>query len=322
MQRRPRAPRLLVTLAVLLLVVSTATGAGAANDPALDWWTIETPHFRVHYEKNLEPVAERVALLSEDIHRRLIGPMGRVPRKRTEVLITDVTDNSNGSATSNPTNIVRLFVTSPGDLSSLGDYDDWMLGLQTHEYTHILHTDNSSGVPGIINAVLGTTLVPNQLQPRWILEGLAVVYESEFSSGGRIRSSLFDAFLRADYLDDNFATLAQMSSQPRRYPGGTMYYLYGGRFMRWIADVLRTGRVRRSGHRLRRADRAVRDQSRHQATDRADLCRALRGVPRPPQAPLQEADARREAPRTSRRQAHHVARTDVAIPTIRAETGP
>lgn len=233
---RHRAPRLVAVL-VALVFLSIATGARAANDPDLDWWTIETAHFRIHYEKNLEPVAERLARVSEEIHDRISGPMNHSPDARTEVLITDVTDGSNGSATAIPQNIIRLFVTSPGDLSSLGDYDDWQLGLQTHEYTHILHTDNISGVPSIINAVLGKTLVPNQLQPRWILEGLAVVFESAYSSAGRIRSSLFDMFLRADYLDDNLAGLAQMSSSPRRYPGGTIYYLYGGRFLQWIADV-------------------------------------------------------------------------------------
>ena len=235
--RTRRSVRHVMLFLAALLLVSFERTAWAANDPALDWWTIETEHFRIHYEKNLEPVAERMARMSEAIHRRIAGPLGNRPDKRTEVLLTDVTDNSNGSATATPTNIIRLFVTAPGDLSSLGDYDDWQLGLQTHEYTHILHVDNISGVPDIINSVLGTTLVPNQLQPRWILEGLAVVFESEFSSAGRIRSSLFDMFLRADYLDDNLADLSQMSSAPRRYPGGTLYYLYGGRFLQWIADI-------------------------------------------------------------------------------------
>ncbi len=230
-------PASLVALLSVLASLLLAATSHAAGDPELEWWTLETEHFRIHFEKRLEPVAERLARVSEEIHERIAGPMGYRPDVRTEVLITDVTDGSNGSATSLPTNTIRLFVTSPSDLSSLGDYDDWQLGLQTHEYTHILHTDNVSGVPAIINTVLGKTLVPNQIQPRWILEGLAVVYESEFSSGGRIRSSLFDMFLRADYLEDNFATLAQMSSAPRRFPEGTIYYLYGGRFMRWIADV-------------------------------------------------------------------------------------
>jgi WD40-like Beta Propeller Repeat/Omp85 superfamily domain len=215
-----------------------ARPASAVNDPALDWWTIETAHFRIHYEKNLEPVAEKLARLSESIHGRLIGPMGYDPGdEKTEVALTDVTDSANGSATALPYNTVRLFVTAPDDLSPLGDYEDWMLGLMTHEYVHILHVDNVSGIPSIANVLLGKTLIPNQVQPRWLIEGLATLLESTYTSGGRVRSSLFDMQIRADFLDDNVATLAEMSSDARRWPQGTLWYLYGSRFLRWITDI-------------------------------------------------------------------------------------
>lgn len=229
--------RALCLWAVLSAIVLWSGRAHAASDPDLDWWTIETKHFRIHYEKRLEPLAERLARLSEAIHERLVGPLGYRPSQRTEVALTDVTDNANGSATALPMNTVRLFVTAPGDLSPLADYDDWQLGLMTHEYTHILHVDNVSGVPSIVNRILGKTLVPNQLQPRWIIEGLAVVAESAFTSGGRIRSSLFDMYLRADFLEDNVARLDQISSPALRWPQGNLWYLYGSRFLQWIVDV-------------------------------------------------------------------------------------
>jgi hypothetical protein len=238
------SPRLLCALGVLALILSMASRAGAAGDPDLVWRTIETEHFRVHFEKNLQPIAERVAALSESIHQRLTGPLGYTPRERTEVLLTDNTDSANGSATSTPFNAVRLFVTAPDDMSPLGDYDDWYLGLMTHEYTHILHVDNTSGIPAIINAVLGKTYNPNQIQPRWIIEGLATVAESQFTSGGRIRSTLFDMFLRADVIEDNIAGLDQISSNSTRWPQGTLFYLYGSRFLHWIQEVYGPGVMR------------------------------------------------------------------------------
>lgn len=222
---------------VFLAWLLAPTRAQAANDPRLDYWTIETDHFHIHYEKRLEPVAERVAALSEAIHDQLVGPLGYVPDEVTEVAITDTTDSANGSATALPYNTVRLFVTAPGDLSPLADTDDWYLGLMTHEYTHILHIDNVSGVPTLINAILGKTYTPNQIQPRWIIEGLAVVAESAFTSAGRIRSSVFDMYLRADFLANNVARLDQISNPARRWPQGNLWYLYGSRFMQWIADV-------------------------------------------------------------------------------------
>lgn len=226
-----------VWCAALAIIVLCVRGAHAGGDPDLEWWTIETAHFRVHYERNLETIALRVARLSEAIHGRLAGPLGYAPSSKTEVVLTDVTDLANGSASALPYNNVRLFVTAPGDMSPLADYDDWYLGLMTHEYTHILHVDNVSGVPSVLNAVLGKTLAPNQLQPRWIIEGLAVVTESAHTTGGRIRASMFDMLLRADVLADNVVRLDQLSSDARRWPQGTLFYLYGSRFLQWIADV-------------------------------------------------------------------------------------
>jgi WD40-like Beta Propeller Repeat/Omp85 superfamily domain len=208
-----------------------------AGDPELDWWTIETTHFRVHYDRPLEPIAARVAALAETIQERVTGSLGYAPRTFTEIVLTDDTDSANGSATALPYNIIRLYVTAPEDLSTLGDYDDWYLELLTHEYTHVAHIDNISGLPAVVNAVIGKTVAPNQVQPRWIIEGLAVVSESEHTSAGRIRSSLFDMFLRADVLDDHIAGLDQFSSSPVRWPQGNLWYLYGSRFLRWITDV-------------------------------------------------------------------------------------
>lgn len=232
-----RRPTLATLALALALAVVSAPRAARAGDPDLQWWTLETNHFRIHYARGLEPVADRVAELSEVIYDRVGDSLGYAPRSRTELVITDDTDDANGSATSLPFNTIRLFVSAPGDLSPLGDYDDWYLELLTHEFTHVAHIDNTSGLPALLNAILGKTFSPNQVQPRWIIEGLAVVHESRHSSAGRMRSSLFDMFLRADVLEDNIAGLDQISSSPSRWPQGNLWYLYGSRFLGWISDL-------------------------------------------------------------------------------------
>jgi hypothetical protein len=130
-----------------------------------------------------------------------------------------------------------MFATAPDDMSPLGDYEDWVLELLTHEYSHVLHVDNITGIPAILNAILGKSYAPNQTQPRWILEGLAVVMESEHTAGGRLRSSQFDMYLRSDVLENNLATLDEFSNPARRWPGGNVWYLYGAKFIEWIADL-------------------------------------------------------------------------------------
>jgi hypothetical protein len=233
---RRAAARALKT-AALGATLLAPSAAHAIGDPDLRWQTIETPHFRVHSPTTLDPVATRVASLSESIQARLGEALGYVPSGVTHIVITDDTDSANGSATALPFNVIRLYATAPEDLSPLGDYDDWYLDLVTHEDTHILHIDNVSGVSSLVNAILGKTLAYNQIQPRWIIEGLAVLNESHQTSAGRLRSALFDMYLRADVLGDRIAGLDQISSSALRWPQGNLWYLYGSRFLGWITDV-------------------------------------------------------------------------------------
>jgi hypothetical protein len=230
--------RLQLWIALVVCVVCFFTTKSVhAGDPYLEWYTLTTPRFRVTYHMGLERQAQSTATLLESVHRRLSPQLGWKPKEVTEVLLTDVTDAANGSATALPYNAVRLFVTAPDDMSPLGEYDDWLTELVTHEYTHVLHVDNISGLPALLNAVAGKTSAPNQAQPRWILEGLAVAMETQHTGGGRLRSSQFDMILRADILEGRMAHIDQISNPARRWPGGNLWYLYGGAFIGWITDV-------------------------------------------------------------------------------------
>jgi Omp85 superfamily domain/WD40-like Beta Propeller Repeat len=227
---------LAVAVALAALFVS-ARAARAADDPKLLWKSIETPHFRITYYSTEDEIVEHVATLAEGIYRRLSPAVGWTPSERTEILVTDQTDSANGLTTALPYNQILLNVTAPDDMSPLGDVDDWYLELVTHEYTHVLHTDHITGVPALVNRILGKTLAPNQVEPHWMLEGLAVFEESTQTSGGRLRSSMWNMFMRADVLEDNVAPLDVVSNTPRRWPGGNVWYVYGSFFMQWIAET-------------------------------------------------------------------------------------
>lgn len=211
--------------------------ARAAGDPNLQWWTVETPHFRIHYYKGLEPAAEKVAAMAEGVNARLAAVLGHELNDVTHIVLSDHTDDANGYADAFPYNSIHMWVTAPEDLSALGDYDDWQLELVTHEHTHVIHTDSTGGIPGLVNRITGKWWLPNRAQPKWILEGLAVLEETKHTTGGRLRSSLFDMYLRTDVLEHRLASLDQMSNYVRRWPQGNIWYLYGSQFLRWIADV-------------------------------------------------------------------------------------
>lgn len=229
--------RAFVACVTALVAFAVARDASAVGDPTLVWETWKTKHFEVHAHSGLRPMAKRIAEICEDVNARLAPVMAFEPKEVVHVVLTDDTDSANGSATALPYDTVRLFVTAPDDISPLADYDDWYIELVTHEYTHILHTDNISGLPAIYDAIFGKVYSPNQLQPRWLLEGLAVLLETKYTSGGRNRSSTFDMYLRADVLEDNIAPLDQVSHSPKRWPQGNLWYLYGSHFLEYIDDV-------------------------------------------------------------------------------------
>jgi hypothetical protein len=230
-----------VKKAISALLAALSLGSYAshahAGDPRLEWYTLSTPHFRVNFHGGLEPLARRAAAISENLYHTLGEHLDQRPSEVVEILLTDDSDFANGSAGAVPYDAIRLFVTAPDDMSALGDYDDWLNELLTHEYTHILHVDNVSGLPAVLNKLMGKTVIPNQWQPRWVLEGLAVAMETAHTSGGRLRSSQFDMYMRADVLEDHFAGLDQMSGSPRRFPGGNLWYLYGSEFISYINDT-------------------------------------------------------------------------------------
>lgn len=244
--QRPWAVPWAALCAVLwaLLLASSAR----AGDPELLWRTIETEHFRITYHEPIGEAAQRLARLAEIAHRSLAPVLAHTPRFRTEVLLTDDTDYANGSATALPFTTMRLYLTAPDDRSELTDYDDWLYALFIHEYTHILHLDTVNGLPRWVNYLLGfgvnTLYAPNQIQPRWFIEGLAVFEETERTSGGRLRSTIFDMYLRAHTLEEKFLRLDQVTNNTRLFPRGNVAYLYGSAFLRYLArrfgeDVLK-----------------------------------------------------------------------------------
>src|SRR5262249_5946829 len=146
------------------------------------------------------------------------------------------TDSSNGFATVLPLNHIGLFATAPDALSDLNDHDDWLYSLVAHEYTHILHLDTMGWIPRLYNRLAGKSWAPNNVQPRWFVEGLAVDEESERSAGGRNRNAIFDMYLRVAVLEGRELDLDAVSSGPLFWPHGNAAYVYGSHFMKYIAD--------------------------------------------------------------------------------------
>ena len=234
-------------VALALLAIAAAARSAHAGDPERQWRTIESEHFVITYYAPLDEVARRVAVVAEHAHRTLSVALDHQPDEKCQILITDDTDGSNGFANVIPRNAITLFATAPTGSSDLNDHDDWLYGLVAHEYTHIMHLDTIGGLPRIVDGVVGKIWAPNQIQPRWIIEGIAVYEETKRSAGGRNRNTTFDMYLRVPTLEGKALSLDQITGLPIYFPQGNAAYVYGSHFIRYVFD--------------RYGDRALRDMS-------------------------------------------------------------
>ncbi|MEZ4459807.1 MAG: hypothetical protein R3E66_08760 [bacterium] len=227
--------RLFAQFAGLVLVMVFGSVAWAIDDPELEYFTIETPHFYVHYHTGAEDLAMKVAITCEEAHAALVPLLDWVPAK-THVNVIDKSDIANGSANVYGRNLMNIYGMAPEADSVLGFYDDWIRVLVYHEYVHILHIDTRGSIFPYLNAVLGKVFSPNQTLPRWYVEGLATYHESNRTRGGRVRGALWDMWARAAALEGTFADLGAATGAPVQWPSGYSAYLYGSLFLNWVFE--------------------------------------------------------------------------------------
>ena len=96
---------------------------GPAADSA--WLTLETPHFELRFYPEEREFAERAARRRDAY--RLVHPLPRLATEGTiSVLLTDQTDQANGSASSVPYNFISAFGAPPDGMDELSDFDDFV----------------------------------------------------------------------------------------------------------------------------------------------------------------------------------------------------
>ena len=220
----------------LALFVLTPCRAQAVDDPSLDYYTIETPNFYVHYYSGLEDFAWRVALNCEEAHQVLSPLLDWMPATKTHVNVIDRVDSANGSATTYGRNRMTIYAMPPEADSVLGFYDDWIRVLVYHEYVHILHIDTVLGISPYLNIILGKQLSPNQTLPRWYTEGIATYHESYRTRGGRVKGTTWNMWSRTAALEGRLFDLGATTGIPVEWPGGTAAYLYGSLFIEYVAE--------------------------------------------------------------------------------------
>ncbi len=233
-----RVSRMLSGVFFLALFAVTPLYGAVFHQAGIDWYSMESKHFQVHFHEGLESDARRLLAVAERVHSRLSDFVQWQPKERTEIVLTDEYDVSNGHASPYPTNRMTLYLSSPDDIRSLEDYGDWLELVFTHEYLHILHLDKARGAPDFLRNIFGRFqyLFPNAFQPAWFIEGLATYVETDTARGvGRGQSSYYEMQMRMEVLS-GLKPLRQVNQPMASWPMGTVPYLYGVYFYNFIAE--------------------------------------------------------------------------------------
>ncbi|MBF0287900.1 MAG: PD40 domain-containing protein [SAR324 cluster bacterium] len=233
----------------------------------LQWHTLETDHFLVHYPEGLEELARLSAGYAEESHALLSPIMDWQPEEKVHVIVHDTKDQQDGYASNFPYPTLNIFPNAPDISGVVAEYEsqDWLRALILHEYFHVLHLDTVEGYSKLVRTIFGrpgyapNPLVsslflflnsPNNFAPLWLWEGLAVYLETELTNSGRGRSTRSEMVLRMHALEDQLLQIDQIDFHKPGIPGEHSRYLYGGYFVDYLVDGAPRSAIRGINHNI------------------------------------------------------------------------
>ncbi len=206
----------------------------ASLNPATHYLHFETDHFEFDYEEGYLDFTLEAAKHLEHAHSILAPILQWNPRSKIHVLVADNEDSANGFAMAALRVGMVLIATPPDQWYSTSYSDNWIKLLAFHEYVHILNMDPTKDFMEILRIIYGDVIRPNGLWPRWMLEGLAVYFETRTSVLGRGRSPYYDGIVRAFFNEGLLGTgsndrfnYGKLSGSWPYFPGGETPYLFG-----------------------------------------------------------------------------------------------
>lgn len=111
----------------------------------LDWYTLETGHFRVHFHLNdqnegPDRTAQVVSRIAEEIYGPITDLYQHEPDTKVSIVLKDYQDYSNGAAYFFD-NMIEIWVPAL-DTPLRGDHN-WLRNVITHEFTHIVQVQKT-----------------------------------------------------------------------------------------------------------------------------------------------------------------------------------
>ena len=165
----------------IYLIISSllsATGAWMWNNRThgeLNWTTIETENFNVHYHQGLREIAVRGASIAEQIRPTLMRQVGLGAMSKLDIIFTSEDEIRNGFALG-PTRHTVIWADQNDAVLWTGD-DKWLRMVLAHELQHLVFFQVTKGPWWLVEPFnMGL-----QGAPGWIVEGLAEYYTETWS---------------------------------------------------------------------------------------------------------------------------------------------
>ncbi|MEX2456710.1 MAG: hypothetical protein WD381_05310 [Balneolaceae bacterium] len=106
----------------------------------LDWYTIESEHYYIHYQKGSDRTAQVASKIAEEIYKPVTSLYGLKPSKKVSIVLRDREDYSNGAAYFFDD---KIEIWVPALDTPLRGTHSWMRNVITHEFTHIVQLQSS-----------------------------------------------------------------------------------------------------------------------------------------------------------------------------------
>ncbi len=148
--------KLFLIVSLFFAISSIVVAQEDYSSPELDWKTIETKHFLVHFHNGAERTGHEIAKIAESIYGPITTMYSHEPDQKVSIIVRDHDDYSNGGAYFYDNKIV---IYAPALDFELRGTHPWLWNVVSHEFTHIIQIQTAMKfgrkVPGFYFQWLG-----------------------------------------------------------------------------------------------------------------------------------------------------------------------
>jgi hypothetical protein len=250
----PRPPRPTAGGAAVVALLALAFAIPRVHAAQFD--LIQTKDLRLAYYKPtlgfIAPYTTQCFENSLDFYRRTLPYQ---PTERVNLFLDDFSDYMNAGVWGSPHSGMMMHIAPSNDVFETGPSNERIFFAMNHEMAHVVTLDQAAPADHFwrtvfhgkvreseddpITILYGFATLPRRSAPRWHREGTAVFFETWMSGGlGRAQGPYDEMVFRAMVRDSSrFYDPLGLEAEGTKsdFQVGVNSYLYGTRFMSWLA---------------------------------------------------------------------------------------